>query len=281
MNRPPQIKPSSLPTLVGASTLALLAACTAFSDLDALAPDGQASSDADAPDAQDDPQDIGDATVPPDCPEPNACGGCAALEALPGEPCQQCGVWACDGADAVRCTPGRRGACDDGDPCTEDEACVRGQCLGHNACVRACADGCSGQSCPQEGCCEGECRGGACACAQGCTCELECTGAGCAHLCPPGSACRLEGNEVRDILIECIGSLCQGDYDEFTGVEMICRDGADCEMRCRDGANCEMTCSGGARGLLECDDVAGCGLECEGESLFCGEGIFTCNRPCP
>jgi hypothetical protein len=56
---------------------------------------------------------------------PNACGGCAALKAPPMETCGSCGVYRCEGRDAVVCEDKPKNACGGcadlpaklGDPC--------------------------------------------------------------------------------------------------------------------------------------------------------------------
>ena len=37
------------------------------------------------------------------CADRNPCGGCTVLTAELGEPCEECGLWVCDGIDEIRC----------------------------------------------------------------------------------------------------------------------------------------------------------------------------------
>ena len=58
----------------------------------------------------------------------NSCGGCANLEAEQGESCGECGVWACDGEDALSCQAIEANACGGcfSTPGTPGESC--GEC---------------------------------------------------------------------------------------------------------------------------------------------------------
>lgn len=84
-------------------------------------------------DADVDEGDVGDTDV--DQLDPNACGGSEVLEAEPGAVCEECGVWECDGDDAVTCVfdidfmtdRNHCGECDN--VCAPDEECNQGNCL--------------------------------------------------------------------------------------------------------------------------------------------------------
>jgi hypothetical protein len=63
----------------------------------------------------------------------NACGGCTALDHLPGDPCPPCGQWQCAGLEALGCTSGRLnncGACN-----VADVPDLNAGCVGENGCA--------------------------------------------------------------------------------------------------------------------------------------------------
>lgn len=70
----------------------------------------------------------------------NACGGMSSLAGEPGEACDNCGTWECDGANAVSCQDqvdldndvDNCGAC--GNQCSGDAYCEAGECNQYNSC---------------------------------------------------------------------------------------------------------------------------------------------------
>ena len=74
------------------------------------------------------------------CDAYNGCGGTSSLTGEPGSTCEECGVWACDGEEAVQCLggtdtstdPENCGTC--GNQCTADQFCTSGSCQSYNSC---------------------------------------------------------------------------------------------------------------------------------------------------
>lgn len=97
----------------------------------------------------------------------NGCGGCTTLPAQPGAACEACGVWVCDGTDAVICEPPAElpgGSCTAINGCAGIKQCGEDGVLvciaseERNECGVCGGGGVSnlGEYCAAEGGCEGE-----------------------------------------------------------------------------------------------------------------------------
>ena len=182
------------------------------------ADEGRVGEDADAPE--------------PDVPEPDATiegctpeeceidGECVANEAPnPDNPCEICLVV----IEAQAWSPDDAALCDDGDPCTADDACAEGECVGE---VLACDDG---DPCTEDLC---DAQTGECDAAPG----------------DDGVSCE-DGDPCSrgDV---CLGGVCNG------GAEILgCDDANPCTAdRCEPGLGCVADPNPGAR----CDDQNAC-----------------------
>ncbi len=85
----------------------------------------------------------------------NPCGGCEPLEAPPGLACDECGLWECDGPDAVSCVGAGTNECGGCDPLTERLGEPCGTCGGDWMCDGTDSVSCVGADADPCGGCEG------------------------------------------------------------------------------------------------------------------------------
>lgn len=185
------------------------------------------------------------------------------------------------GAGAV-CGEGADGrACDDGDPCTVDDVCVSGGCVGTpKSCPSSSA--CQVGACdPVTGACEERPATDGTRCEDGDLCTV---GDACsAGACAPGEPVVCDGSAT------CVVGSCNPETGRCEGEPVA--DGTACENacvtrgRCSDG-ECEgrpILCDspGDCRNLLGCDPQAGCLYESINEGLGCSDGdVCTHNDRC-
>ncbi len=216
-------------------------------------------------------EDADDATPEPDAPEPDVpepqgcspeeCeidGECVANEAPnPDNPCEICLVF----VDALAWTPDDAAVCDDGDPCTQEDACAEGECVGE---VVTCDDGdpCTEDLCDAE---SGECDSAPAAdgasCEDGDPCSLGdvclaglCTGGNQALACDDGNGCTADRCEtgVGCVAEPTVGVAC--DDENPCTVGDLCGDAGQCvpgtgELECDDENLCTVDA---------CDPASGC-----------------------
>jgi hypothetical protein len=193
----------------------------------------------------------------------NACGGCLALDGLPGDACADCGTLACDGPDALRCTPSAPAP---GSDCTGDNGCP-GQYVCEAGAVRC--------DFPDKNEC-GACGGPAVAnlgspCSNGgCNGVLECNTAGDGSTCNalPKNECGVCGGPaVTGINTSCTSGTCTGKrVCNTAGNGTLCQaPGANecgvCGGAAVPGLNQSCTGANGCAGTTSCNS-AGTGTVC-------------------
>ena len=222
---------------------------------------------------------------------PGAClieGQCVVSGALhPDNPCLQCEP----SSDPTQWIARNQASCDDGDPCTDNDACDKDTCAGVPL------GSCCGNGVVEEGeTCDGDCPE-SCGAPEPCTvvtltgavesCDLACVSAPVA-LCVSGDGCCPEGCQGEDIDCPALcgngvideGELCDGDCPEG------CDDGDPCTDDVMSGSvgTCDLACSSTLISLCAAGDgccPAGCNAlndaECE---PVCGNGVVEAGEAC-
>lgn len=248
----------------------------------------------------------------------------------------------CDDADG---TVFPLSACNDGDPCTEDDRCRLGVCAGVpsstcglTTCSGACRV-CSGANgdCAQR--CSGAFAGCDMACTAGATCAFDvdgdasCRNASCNVVGSATTQCErstcvvdvsggldceesaCSGTITADVAtggVTCIDAVCDLVIDAPAAVlcssstcsieqerqatirceagstcdvalgaasQLLCTD-SSCDARCS-GSICDVDCAGTSDCAIDCTlAVDRCDIECATPPEDCGDGRFTCGRPC-
>ena len=223
--------------------------------------------------------------------QPLVCGDgdpCTADVCVPGKGCQY--------------PAGAASPCDDGNACTQDDGCTKGQCLGkatscndNNACTADACDlavGCthtnSEASCGDGDACTADdsCDGGGCVpgpkanCDDGnaCTIDLCDKLAGCAHL-PTQSPCCTGNVSICDDGDPCTTDLCDPKTSgcSQTVNQAVCDDGSACTKKdvCNLGkcAGQALSCDDGNLCTTDaCDKVKGCVHGPTSEGKACDDG---------
>lgn len=208
-------------------------------------------------------------------------------EVNPNNPCLECissykiYTWSADDTNA----------CDDGDPCTEEDFCQDGQCLGKGV---GCDDG---NPCTQEFCVDGECvflpwDGVACEDGNLCTLGDTCLSAACApgeilRECDDFNPCTVDvcdptfGCIYTPVVLPCEdGDMCTENDVCFQGVcqpgePVVCDDGNECTTdSCSPFMGCKFI-----NNSLPCEDADPCtiGDQCVGGKCKSGKDSLDCN----
>jgi hypothetical protein len=198
-----------------------------------------------------------------------SCGGCRACEggacvpdpSVVCEPADQCHeAGACDPATG-QCTTPRKAdgtSCDDGDPCTLDDACQQGACRGTPKDCSSEEDVCNDGVCRSS---DGECVKRPKPDGTGCNADhTDCTtGDSCQHgVCTPGAGIDCRGEDD-----QCNRGVCRTSDGRCIKEP---RPGIACDHpdRCMDGGTCQQngTCGGGTARICtardECHDAGVC-----------------------
>ena len=174
-------------------------------------------------------------------------GSCGACD--DGDPCTDD---RCEGGKCVH--PPTSGACDDGNPCTLNDVCGAQGCVGV---VRSCEDAnpCTTDSCdPQTGLCQHDAMSAPCSDGNACTTKDACSGGACVGqplLCDDDNPCTIDSCEP-DAGCVAVGRL--GPCDDGD----VCTTGDTCkQQKCQGGV--EVTCEqAGPCEQVVCDPKLGC-----------------------
>ena len=195
----------------------------------------------------------------------DACDAATGCESTLNDLCDDgnvCTIDICDQGGSCSTIPAASGSCDDGDPCTEGDACgLHGACQGTPL---PCDDG---DACTEDGCAAGACTHGAAESApcdddDACTSNDGCAGGVCAGDpvgCSDGTPCTLDA------------------CDPATGCTHTPIEG----IGCSDGDLCTTadSCSGGVcSGKVKCDDGDACTADaCDPADGACSAPPVDCN----
>lgn len=181
------------------------------------------------------------------CATPNACGGCDALPAVPGEACNGCAglMWTCDGTDALVCAGDDPNAMPyfpdaDGDGYGDDEAMPTLACAPPEGFVpnnQDCEDGIPTANPMGDEVCNGvddDCNGSTdegppnTFCSDAC-CDVEsvCQGGACVAKCENGELCGVDLDLCCEGGTTCIANQCVTpgmacEFDEECGADEVC-----------------------------------------------------------
>ena len=245
---------------------------------DVADPDGVIPGDADPADTPE--PDVADLCADDaECDDDDACtvdtcdpsGLCAWVPVECAASGEQCQVAVCEPASGCVVVPADDGlACDDEEPCTNDDVCFGGSCVGA---PNPCDDG---DACTEDGCNPGEgwvwepveCTAPGAACvAASCDPDVGCT----AVFSPDGTPC--DDGEPCTVKDACLLGACAGDEDlcddEDACTDDGCAPGAGCWHQGVDCAEPDETCL-----VAACNSVTGCGTEAVSDGLACDDGAL-------
>ena len=205
--------------------------------------------------------------------ETNACGGCGPLVGVPGEPCTNCGTWACDSLTSVTCVPPINVP---GTECTVD-GCVGAYQCGSDGLVV-----CASSSVNACGLCEGPVVSGLgleCESTSGCKGTTVCSADGTTAVCdaPAVNECGVCGG----LPLDGLGESCTN-TDDCVGVN-VCNTSGDalvCDAPSKNecdvcgppvtGLNEACTATGGCAGTTGCDSTGTSAICLAPDTNSCG-----------
>jgi len=227
------------------------------------------------------------------CTVGDTCDALARCNAGPPADCSAldttCALGTCEntGVSTFRCVATPRnngGACDDGDPCTRNDSCALGSCIGVSY---SCDDGldCTTDSCNGAGGCSHAVRSGWCAIGGACWPEGTRNPANSCQACDPASSpvswtTRPSGSDCSDGSACTTGDRCVGGQCQPTGT-VDCNDGNACtEDTCNPGAPSPgEACSHRALTGTSCDDGNDCTYPDLCQAGACAGTPYTCTPP--